>query len=162
MKNLGKSSLLKQEGNNLYKTWENKFKRAERGEHGWGWFLEKSYYDRKYIQKRAWHRIWFPRPRRDQQTKKDVNKICPLLKRASFCSALPSETKKKAFAWRAKLKMFFPRAKQKRAESKQKEVLLGTKRGWHVPGKNKWWQKEHLWKSMARHALFKWGQKEHL
>ena len=38
LKNLDKSSLLKQEKNNLYKIWQNKIKRAERGEQGWGWF----------------------------------------------------------------------------------------------------------------------------
>ena len=35
---LGKSSLLKQDKNNLYKIWMEKIKRTERGEHGWGWF----------------------------------------------------------------------------------------------------------------------------
>ena len=38
LKNLEKSSLLKQEKNNLHKIWTEKKKRAERGEHGWGWF----------------------------------------------------------------------------------------------------------------------------
>jgi hypothetical protein len=38
LNNLEKSSLLKQEKNNLYKIWQDKIKRAERGEHGWGWF----------------------------------------------------------------------------------------------------------------------------
>ena len=43
LKNLEKSSLLKQEKNNLYKIWHEKIKRAERGEQGWGWFTgEKS------------------------------------------------------------------------------------------------------------------------
>ena len=43
LKNLEKSSLLKQEKNNLYKIWEGKIKRAKRGEQGWGWFYrEKS------------------------------------------------------------------------------------------------------------------------
>jgi predicted TPR repeat methyltransferase len=43
LKNLEKSSLLKQEKNNLYKLWQDKIKRAERGEQGWGWFSgEKS------------------------------------------------------------------------------------------------------------------------
>jgi hypothetical protein len=43
LKNLEKSSLLKQEKNNLYKIWQEKIKRAERGEQGWGWFSgEKS------------------------------------------------------------------------------------------------------------------------
>ena len=35
---LEKSSLLKQDKNNLYKIWTDKIKRAERGEQGWGWF----------------------------------------------------------------------------------------------------------------------------
>jgi len=35
---LGKSSLLKQEKNNLYKIWQDKIKRAERGKQGWNWF----------------------------------------------------------------------------------------------------------------------------
>ena len=40
---LEKSSLLKQDKNNLYKIWREKIKRAERGEHGWAWFSgEKS------------------------------------------------------------------------------------------------------------------------
>ena len=40
---LEKSSLLKQEKNNLYKIWQEKIKHAERGEQGWGWFSgEKS------------------------------------------------------------------------------------------------------------------------
>jgi len=40
---LEKSSLLKQDKNNLYKIWTEKIKRAELGEHGWGWFSgEKS------------------------------------------------------------------------------------------------------------------------
>ena len=38
LKNLEKSSLLKQDKNNLYKIWTEKIKRTERGEHGWGWF----------------------------------------------------------------------------------------------------------------------------
>jgi len=38
LKNLEKSSFLKQEKNNLYKIWQKKIKRAERGEQGWGWF----------------------------------------------------------------------------------------------------------------------------
>ena len=38
LKNLEKSSLLKQEKNNLYKIWQDKIKRAERGEQVWGWF----------------------------------------------------------------------------------------------------------------------------
>jgi len=43
LKNLEKSSLLKQEKNNLYKIWHEKINRAERGEQGWGWFTgEKS------------------------------------------------------------------------------------------------------------------------
>ena len=43
LKDLEKSSLLKQEKNNLYKIWEEKIKRAEHGEQGWGWFSgEKS------------------------------------------------------------------------------------------------------------------------
>jgi cyclopropane fatty-acyl-phospholipid synthase-like methyltransferase len=43
LNNLEKSSLLKQEKNNLYKIWQNKIKRAERGEQCWGWFSgEKS------------------------------------------------------------------------------------------------------------------------
>ncbi len=41
LKNLEKSSLLKQEKNNLYKIWQDKIKRAERGEQGWGWFSEE-------------------------------------------------------------------------------------------------------------------------
>jgi phosphoethanolamine N-methyltransferase len=43
LKNLKKSSLLKQEKKILYKIWQDKIKRAERGEQGWGWFSgEKS------------------------------------------------------------------------------------------------------------------------
>ena len=43
LNNLEKSTLLKQEKNNLYKIWQDKFKRAERGEQCWGWFSgEKS------------------------------------------------------------------------------------------------------------------------
>jgi len=38
LKNLEKSSLLKQEKNNIYKIWQGKIIRAERGEHSWGWF----------------------------------------------------------------------------------------------------------------------------
>ena len=85
---------------------------------------------------RAWHKFGHTKHKRGTQkslapnpvpqtkkrppNQKELNQICPLLKRASFCLALPSKTKR-AFAWRAKQKEPLPacQAKESRFHAKR-------------------------------------------